>query len=165
LAQTIQVLILLYTETGAFSLILILLSLWVNNQILSILFYFCFFLYRRFFAFFFLIILVLTQPSYPARLSEKFLEDLVDVFYKCCPQFQNNPFESEFNEKDVNKQELFLLCEKYNDPVQVDKIIQAQHGVNRVAEVMQNNVKKMLVNQDQMVVSNQFLLYELILRF
>ena len=52
--------------------------------------------------------------------------------------------------KKQGKPKLKELADKFNDVEKVDKLLAAQDSVNQVAGVMNNNLQKMLDNQQQL---------------
>ncbi|KAM3142593.1 hypothetical protein pb186bvf_005252 [Paramecium bursaria] len=96
--------------------------------------------------------LILTVSTYPERHAYGLITELQNEFAK----LGNYQSQDEASLKLHIKRPMKELCTKYNDLASIDKIYQAQEQVNKTQVVMEDNVKKMLQNQQDLdVLSNK----------
>mmetsp|Transcript_7501 Transcript_7501/g.12837 ORF Transcript_7501/g.12837 Transcript_7501/m.12837 type:complete len:224 (-) Transcript_7501:111-782(-) len=86
--------------------------------------------------------------NYPARTAFQFLQQLKTQFSQACgPSIQT----AQEGTLTKNARQLMKdLCTKFDDVRNVDKIASVSDQVNKVKEVMSDNIQIMLQNQDQL---------------
>lgn len=92
--------------------------------------------------------IVLVDSDYSTRLASTLLNNMKTEFYK------NNPGATSGAPEPGTARSEFLaeLAGRYNDPLQWDKLSEAQHRVDQVKLQIQDNLKKITANRDQMMV-------------
>lgn len=91
----------------------------------------------------------LVNSDYSTRLTNTMLYNMKTEFYKCNPGAANGAVDAGAVKSDF----LMDLANRYNDPGQWDKLSEAQRKVDQVRGQIQDNLKKMTVNHEQMIVN------------